>query len=212
VDKNILIPAVEMDYPALLENARKRNAGLLAAQQSKLVADREVTLARSGFFPLLSLGADYGYTDRSVRSSREDFEEDITTTSRDASVGLQLSWNLFNGNRDRIAVQNARIDQRSAELALRDAENRLAGAVQQVLVTFRNRMELVELEEQNVVAAQQNLERWTERYRLGTATSIEFRDAQVNLLRAQSAQIVARYQARITRLEIEKLVGNLRIE
>ena len=36
--------------------------------------------------------------------------------------------------------------------------------------------------------------------------------AQVNLLRAQSALIVARYQARITRLEIERLIGNVRIE
>jgi len=71
---------------------------------------------------------------------------------------------------------------------------------------------LVNLEEQNVVAAQQNLDLQLERYNIGTASSLEFRDAQVNIIRAQTTLIAARYQARITKLEIEQLIGKVGIE
>jgi outer membrane protein TolC len=72
-------------------------------------------------------------------------------------------------------------------------------------------MELIDLEEQNVVAAEKNLQLNQDRYSIGAASSLEFRDAQVNLIRSQSTLIVARFQARITRLELEQLMGNWEI-
>ena len=70
----------------------------------------------------------------------------------------------------------------------------------------------MELEEQNVVAATQNLQLQQDKYDIGATTSIEFRDAQVNLIRTQSTLIVARFQARISRLQIEQLIGNIQID
>ena len=98
------------------------------------------------------------------------------------------------------------------ELALADARNQLAGLVQEKYDTFQKQVELVRLEEQNQIAAQQNLDLQLERYNIGTASSLEFRDAQVNLIRAQTTLIAARYQARITRLEIKQLIGKVGIE
>jgi outer membrane protein TolC len=88
----------------------------------------------------------------------------------------------------------------------------VAGLVNEKYVTFEKRIELMQLEEQNVLAAEQNLQLQQDRYQIGASTSLEFRDAQVNLLRAQSTLIAARYQARISRLEIEQLIGRLDIE
>jgi len=70
----------------------------------------------------------------------------------------------------------------------------------------------VEIEKQNVVAALQNLTLQQGRYRIGAADSLDFRDAQVNLARAQSTLIVARFQSRVTLLEIQQLIGKLEIE
>jgi len=44
------------------------------------------------------------------------------------------------------------------------------------------------------------------------ATSLEFRDAQVNFTRAKTALFTARYQARISRLEIEKTIGLINLD
>jgi len=88
----------------------------------------------------------------------------------------------------------------------------LKGLILEKNATYQQRLDLVELEEQNVVAARQNLQLQQDRYQIGSATFLEYRDAQVNLNRSQIALIVSRFQARITRLEIEQLTGNINIE
>lgn len=118
-------------------------------------------------------------------------------------MGLTLSLNLFNGFQDKIDLQNARLAEQNKELALKDIQNQVKGLVQEKINTFEKQMELVALEMENVSAAEQNLELQQDRYQIGASSSLEFRDAQVNL---------TRYRARITRLEIEQLSENLELE
>ncbi|MCU0645315.1 MAG: TolC family protein [bacterium] len=216
VEKEISIRDVEFEIENLMKLAQERNSLLQFTLQGKRVADQNVRLAQSAFYPRLSLNASYGYTDsetdREVADPNSFFPKTVESQNKDAAVGLSLSFNLFNGFRNKIDLQNARIEAMNQELALADAKNQIAGLVQEKYDTFKKQLELVSLEEQNVVAAQQNLDLQLERYNIGTASSLEFRDAQVNLIRAQTTLIAARYQARITRLEIEQLIGKLGID
>ena len=68
------------------------------------------------------------------------------------------------------------------------------------------------LEEENLDTARRNLERQQERYATGASDSLDFRDAQVNLSEAQVRLIVARYDARISLLEIQQLIGRIAVE
>jgi len=205
----ILIPQIELNQQELMELAEKNNSTLLAAETDKLVAEKNIQLSRSAIYPRLSFDASYFYTDRTQSTNR--FTYDIKSNSKDAAVGFSLSLNLFNGWRDNIDIQNAKIDAKNKELAFQNAKNNLAGLVREKFVTFEKRMELLLLEQQNVEAARQNLELQKDRYQIGTVTSLEFRDAQVNLARAETALIVSRFQARISRLEIEQLIGKIEI-
>ncbi|MCA9743681.1 TolC family protein, partial [candidate division KSB1 bacterium] len=173
---------------------------------------QNIRLARAGFLPRLALNASYGYSDRTTSSDSPNFAEDINSTSKDASVRLNLSLNLFNGFRNRIDVQNARLAAENSVLVLKDARNALSAQVREQHLTLEKRLALVALEEQNVQAAQQNLALQQDRYEIGATSSIEFRDAQVNLIRAESALIAARFQARLSRIAIDRLTGRLEIE
>jgi outer membrane protein TolC len=176
------------------------------------VADNNISLRAAIFYPRVWLSAGYNYNERELKSNSPRFEEDLfKSLSRNTSVGLNLSFNLFNGMQDKIDLQNAHLEARNQSLALQDSEYQLAGLVREVLETFYKRMELIALEEQNVIAAQKNLQLNQDRYNIGAASSLEFRDAQINLIRSQSTLIVARFQARITRLELEQLMGSWEI-
>lgn len=214
VKKEILISPLNLDISELQELAEKHNSGLMVAKQNKRIAEHDVKSSRSTFFPRVFLIANYGMTDRTSSNTSDNpaFPEEITNKSTDASVALNFSFNLFNGFRNKIDLQNALLEARNRELSLRNARNELSGLVREKYETFHKRMQLVQLEQQNVLAAEQNLQLQQDRFQIGSASSLEFRDAQVNLIRAQSTLIVARYQARITRLVIEQLIGNLRIE
>lgn len=211
VDKEINIPPLTPSFDELLALALERNSGLIVAQKSTEISSQEVKLAKSNFSPRLSFSSSYSYADRTISGSTRFEGEDISTQSKDGLIGLNLSWNLFNGFRNKIELENARIDAKSYELAYRDTRNQLEGLLREIYQTFFKRLELIELEEQNVVAARQNLQLQQDRYDIGSSTFLEYRDAQVNLNRAQIILIIARFQSRITRLEIERLTGNLEI-
>jgi len=210
VNKKITVMSLTSDLDELLAMALESNSSLLIAEQNHIVAKEDIKLRQSAFYPRLSLGANYDYSDRTIKSDK--FNTDVNTKSSDAAVGLTLSFNLFNGTRDKIDLQNARIEEKNSLLTRQNLENQISGLVNEKYVTFEKRIELMQLEEQNVLAAEQNLRLQQDRYQIGASTSLEFRDAQVNLLRAQSTLIAARYQARISRLEIEQLIGRLDIE
>jgi len=212
VRKEIKVLPLNLSFEELLRLAEQRNSFLLAAKQSLKVSEEGVRLAKASFWPRLNLNANYGHNDRAL------FGDDISSSARrenetiDASVGLALTFNLFNGNVDSINYQNARIEKMNSALALKNISNQLAGLVSEKYTTFNKRVEKVKLEDENAVTAGQNLELQKERYSIGASDSLDFRDAQVNMVRANSSLIVARYQARITLLEIEQLTGKIEIQ
>ena len=216
VEKEIGLGDVEFEIENLLHLAQERNSLLQFTLQGKRAADQNVKVAQSLFYPRVSLSASYGYTDTETDRKAADpgslFPKTVASQTKDAAVGLNLSFNLFNGFRNKIDLQNAKIEAKNQELALADAKNQIAGLIQEKYDTFKTQLELLRLEKENEVSARQNLDLQLERFNIGTANSLEFRDAQVNLIRAQTALIAAGYQARITKLEIEQLTGRVEIQ
>lgn len=212
VVEEITIAPLEYEFTGILDLAMENNSVLRIAMQSKEIADREAGSTFSQFIPRLSLNANYGYTDRTVTSNIPTFTNDIVTEKYDASIGLNLSFNLFNGGRDKIAWQNARLKSDNQQLALEDAKNRLEGLVREAYETFEKQIELASLEQQNQQTAQQNLELIDGKYKIGAVSSLEFRDAQVSLLNARTSLISARFQARLTRIQIEQLIGEINVD
>ena len=213
VTDEIEIPELAYNYEEIKRIALERNSSLEAARLNREIAEKQVKSAYAPFLPKVSLFAKYGYTDQTRRSDIGDYPGmDVGTTNKDATIGLSLSYNIFNGSSDKIDLQNARITANNQNLAQRDAQNKLIGSVKEIFDTYRQQLQIVQLEEANISAAQRNMELQQELHELGAASSLEFRDAQVQFAAARTALITARFQARISRLQIEKLIGMLETE
>lgn len=210
VKKEINISPLLYTVDELQGLALERNSTLSIAEQGKIIAEQNISLAESPFYPRLLFGFNYNYTDLNSETSR--FDDPVKAKTNEYAGGLTLTYNLFNGLRDNINRQNAILQERNSVLTLQDVRNKITGLVRERFVTMQKRLELMELEEQNVVSATQNLTLQQDKYNIGATTSLEFRDAQVNLIRSQSTLIVARFLARISRLEIEQLIGNIQID
>jgi len=209
VEEEIVIPLLDMTYEEIQRLAQEQNSALAVARKDKIVADKTVELNRSPFYPRLAIQGSYSYTDQTLERQTS---YDISSQTKNMQAALTLSWNLFNGFRNSIDLQNAQLEAKNKSIALERAKNLLAGLLREKYDTFQKRLELAKIEEENVRAAAQNLELNKERYNLGSATSLEFRDAQTKLVRAEATLINARYQARISRLEIDQLIGRLGME
>jgi len=206
VIKEIQISPLLLSFEEIKELVGKENSQLLIYRQNRIVAQKSVAVNRSEYYPRLSFSSSYGYL------YRTEFPIETNTRESDMILGLNLTFNLFNGWRDRITVQNAKIEAKNQELALRDGVNQVNKLLMEKYETFNKGLELVAIEEKNVMAAEQNLRLQSDRYQIGSASSLEFRDAQVNVVRARSTLIVVKFLARVTRLEIDQLTGRIAVE
>ena len=212
VKKEIVIPPLPMGYEEILKRAQEENSTLMTARFDKRVAEEDVRIAKSVFWPRLSLNGNYGYADRALFGDEIIPGTDRRRHSIDSTVGLFLSFNVFNGNVDRINFQNARLDLLNRDLSLKNIENEITGLVRETYTTYQKRMAKVKLEEENTLTAQQNMELQKELYATGASDSLDFRDAQVLYARAQVSLIVSRFDARISLLEIQQLIGRVAVE
>ena len=81
--------------------------------------------------------------------------------------------------------------------------------MQNALALYENLLKIYHIQEQNVFTNQNNFERSREQFQLGSITSIEFRQAQINLLNAQTNKNLAKYDAKLAGLQLLQLTGQL---
>lgn len=205
----IPLPPLDATGAELAARARAGNSGLASAGLDRDLALRDLQGARAAWWPTLQASAGWAWSDQTLGGDPELLPADIETESSDLSVGLNLSFDLFDGDRKRLRVQSSRAALRRADIAVEEAAVRLEADFAVAIAVWERRAELAELEAQNVAAAEVRLELETERFRAGSATSLDFRDAQQAFAQARAAEIRARYQARLARHEIDRLVGIL---
>ncbi|HAJ81589.1 MAG TPA: transporter, partial [Zunongwangia profunda] len=77
------------------------------------------------------------------------------------------------------------------------------------LGNYENKLYIYRVQEENVLTNQDNFNRSEEQYRLGQISSIEFRQAQINLLDAKTSLNLAKYDAKLAELQLLQLTGQL---
>ncbi|MCB0374233.1 MAG: TolC family protein, partial [Muricauda sp.] len=68
---------------------------------------------------------------------------------------------------------------------------------------------VLQTQEKNVQTNTNNFNRTEEQFKLGQVTSIEFRQAQLNLINAINAKNAAKYDAKLAELQLLQLSGQL---
>jgi len=74
---------------------------------------------------------------------------------------------------------------------------------------YQNNLFLLEKEEDNLTTAQLNFERSQTALRLGQINATQFREAQINLIRAQRSINNLYYQAKLSEVQLYRLSGVL---
>ncbi|MCC7430975.1 TolC family protein [bacterium] len=203
VSENILLENQTGNFEEFLSKVFEQNKELQLKQKALKIGETEVTSAKSGYFPKLFL------TGKATELSRKSSSE---IKGEEYFLGFTASLNLWNGNTDKIKIENAKIGVRNAEIEVLDLKNKLKSSLETNLLKLQTQTEIVKLQQENLKISGTNLSLEEENYRLGNTSSLNFRDAQVSYVNAETNLISAKYQAKITELELQKLVGVLKLE
>ncbi len=191
-----------------LSTGEQNNVVMLQAKSNMAINDYTLKSAKSVFLPTLGLTGSYGWN-LNQNAPGAFFPGVNVNNTRNFTLGATLTWNLFDGGSGITQVKNARI-----LLESQDAQqNQIALEVKRDIANARgdyeNRLQVFELQEQNVITATDNYNRSNERYKLGQITSVELRQAQINLLNAKTNRNLAKYNAKLAELQLLQLTGQL---
>ncbi len=199
------IPQLQME--SFLEQSSYNNVSLLQAQSNIIISDYDIKVSKSGYLPTVGLSGSYGWN-RNI-SAATAFFPGSTTTTDGLSAGLNLSWDLFDGGQTSVAVQNAKITKENQKLQKKQIELEVERDIANALGDYENKLYIYRVQEENVLTNQDNFNRSEEQYRLGQISSIEFRQAQINLLDAKTSLNLAKYDAKLAELQLLQLTGQL---
>lgn len=188
----------------LLERAQGQNPSLQAALVSRRIAELDMKQVKANRYPVIGVNTGYNFS-----RSESALGFALLNTGRGFNYGLTASINIFNGFLQRRSEQNATIGIENAQLDYDRIKQSVNSQLAIAYQTYLTNLQLVKLEERNQKIAKQNLDITMEKYRLGSISQVEIRDAQLNYVNATVRFSNAQYLAKIAEIGLKEITGTL---
>ena len=194
----------DLIYGKLLEETLSKNTSLQIAARSKVISDYDYKLIASRSYPYLNLSSGYSYSFNTFSSSSI-----RNQGTSGLNYGLTLGMNLFDGFNQLRNLRNSSIEIDNKELRYREVEQGVKADMLTIYSAYSNYLRLVNLEEQNLETATENLFIAMERYKLGSLSGIDLREVQKSLLDARESLLSVQYQTKLAEISLLLISGRI---
>ncbi|USD26171.1 TolC family protein [Flagellimonas marinaquae] len=198
------VPELQME--SMFNEAQLNNVRLQIAEKDLNMGLNNIRVARSGYLPTIGLTGTYGWNESNNNSPLAFV---LQNTSTGVTGTINLTWNLFDGGSTITGIKNAKIAYKNQEIAKKQIQLEVERDIRNAWDSYTNALFVLQVQEKNLQTNQNNFKRTDERYKLGQVTSIEFRQAQLNLLNAELAKSQAKYNAKLAELQMLQISGQL---
>ena len=196
---------LNIDQNDLANKMKSNNVNLLQLDKNIMINTFIVKANKSGYLPSLGLTGSYGWN----KGNNNAASFVAVSTNTGLSGGLSLSWNLFDGGATATRVTNAKIELENRSLEKESMVIDIERNFKNAWDDYQNKLTIFQVQENNIITSTNNFNRTQEKYKLGQATSIEFRQAQLNLINSELNRNQAKYAAKIAELTVLQLSGEL---
>ena len=198
------MPASMLVYDSLKTTIAQQNKELLTARLNEQSSLLNLQIARSTFLPRIELESSYVFTDAQSESSIFALNQ-----SNVLNVGLSVSMPLYMGNTRKRTVQNASLQQQSTQLQYEQLLLRVQGELYTANQNYQHSMQAVQLQQRTLSTIEQNLHQSERLHQVGQINSTQFREAQLNWVRAKNQLNNQVYNMKLATLELLRLAGKL---
>lgn len=193
-------------YDELLDKAKQYNPDLQIIAINRRMAELEIKRIKGNRYPVVRLNTGYNFS-----SSESSLGFVSSSNSRGLNYGVTASINLFDGFNQRRNERVAKIQLDNSNLMIDQQQLLIKTAMSTAFQSYQTNLSLARLEENNADIARQNLNITLEKYKIGTISAVEFRDAQENFINAVSRFNSSRLQAKLSELELKEMIGNINL-
>ena len=192
-----VVPEVPVGVPSTL---LQRRPDIASAERGVAVANEQIGIARSAYYPSLPLGASYGFGASRVA-------ELFSASSSVWSLGLSAAQTLFNAGATHARVEGSEAAHTQAVARYRQTVLTAFQGVEDQLAATRVLMAQQDLRRQASEAADQVEQQVLNRYRSGQVSYTEVITAQATALNARRALVQAMADRQTTAVALIQSLG-----
>ena len=202
-DTSIIVKPLD-SKEVMWSNVLSSNTLLHLSEKDIVISELNLKNIESKYYPYLRLNTGYGFShfnyDMGVYDKQRNWGPNVGVT-----VGINI-FDGFNKNRERknarTRIENTKLEKDQMRLSLKsDFSN--------MWQSYRNNLELLKLENENVENARENYEIAMERYKLGDLAGILLREAQNSLLEAEERLVSAQFNIKINEIYLHQISGTI---
>ncbi len=190
------------------EQLEKTNPSLLLARSNIEVAKYSLKETKADMWPVLSFGSAYNYN-RTVNKKVLNTFSTLFNQVHGYNYGLTATIPLFNQFRVRRQIKQDELNINLQQVHFDNQKSLITLAVINAFKDYQQQQELLELEKENIVLAHENVDIVFQTYKLGAATLVQLREAQLSLAQAYDRLIAARYNLKLAETELLRLKGDI---
>ena len=181
-----------------------QNPDLLLASSNLAVllhTKREINSAR---YPVVTLNGNYNFAKNSNTAGFNLFTQNY---GPNGAIGIAVP--LFSGSIVKKQLQVADISILNQNIAIDQVKNNLNISLSNAFANYQNALDIIELEQNNLKVAAENISIAVQRFRLLNITSVELRQVQISYFDAENRLYSALYQGKLAEAEIGLLTGEI---
>ena len=196
----------KLEFEEIKTLAEKQNPQIESLIISKKVAELELKQVKSGRYPSIKINTGYNFAE-----NESSLGFNTQSSARGLNYGFTASLNLFDGFAQKRNEKISSIEIETAEIKIEQQNLALTAQLATIYQSYLTNMKLIDLEENNVNIAKQNLVITLDKFHIGTITTIEFRTAQLNYVNAKVRYSDAQFQAKLSEIALKELAGTINL-
>lgn len=193
--------SIQENISELIQTAYQNRHEVVRIKSQMNAQQSYLTIARSEYFPTLSLDANYNYAGESSADLRAN-----------SFVGLSLNFPIFNGFSSEAKVDEEKIALKNLEQQEISLRNQISLEVWNAYLSVKESIELINNTKIFYENALENLRIAEGEYKEGVGSMLSLVDAQTNLVTAEESYIEALADYGISIASLKRVVGIKNIE
>jgi outer membrane protein len=212
------------DEEKLIKMAVDNRVDLTAVKERAKAASWDVTSARASYFPRLDFGASMAGLGRILdeqfvagadvvapfgdqRTIEDQLQHEIVYT-----VGVTLTWNIFDRWTTRVNTERARVNATNARVDSEDFQRQVVAEARQAWGDYRTVLQQLESSKKGLQAAQKAYEVVQGRYQVGSASFVDLTTAQAALVQAEASRAQAVIAFALQTRTMETVLGTVNVD
>jgi outer membrane protein len=201
----------------LLKIALENRSDFEAAQKSAESAKWAIATTAASYYPRLDLGFNLLSNARTLSNQLVNGTDQVPSfqdsllnqlgNNVSYTVGLNLSWSIFDHWSTRASVARAKTNSDNLEIDAVDRQKQVMAEVRQAFGDYRTALQQLDTTKHGLVAAEKAYEVVKGRYEVGSASFVDLITAQTTLVQAESARAQAVISFALQTRTMENVLG-----